>query len=251
MPLPVTNTLPETTPIYKYMSVASFLHFFTNQSLVLQSIRNWPDAAEGGRFEFLKMHGLIRSDSEPKDYLGTCWTLQNDDQRLFDSDTAFQKSCEEIKELGSAAMWEAYCRGGGVRVKTTIGKVLDVLRSYKDLWHGKVYYEPSSFNSHKQMAIEEALFYKRTCFRHEDEYRFIIRPDKPRPIDDVPIPDLRDFIDEMLVSPSKEEDSWISRAIYKTLAFSNVSSRRESLNSKEGKQYCRISRMYGLITHEL
>ena len=39
-------------------------------------------------------------------------------------------------------------------MKTTIGKVLAVLGSSKDLWHGKVYYEPSLDFMKKPESIE-------------------------------------------------------------------------------------------------
>ena len=231
------------------MAIDSFLHFFMNHSLVVQKITNWPDFCEGKLFEFFKKNVLIDSKFSPEDYFGTCWTLQDDDQRLFDSEDGFRTSCKEIRELGSAAMWEAYCKGGGLWIKTTVGKVLDVLRSYEDLWHGRIFYKP--LITEKPESIEETLFHKRTCFRHEDEYRFIVRSGNASGMLDLPINNMRCFIDEMLVSPSRKENSWISRAIYKLVAHSNVSLRLYDMNSKDGKQYCRISQMYGLISEEV
>jgi hypothetical protein len=233
--------LPAETPIYKYMGIDSFLHFFMNRSLVLQKIRSWPDYLEGKLFEFFKKNGLIQTESSPDDYFGSCWTLQDDDQRLFSSEEGFQTSCEEMRELGSAAMWEAYCKDGGLRVKTTIGKVLDVLGPHQ-MWHGSIHYEPSSLPiARKPEPIEEALFYKRTCFRHEGEYRFIVKLAKPLGILSLPINNMRSFVDEILVSPARKEDSWRARAIYRLVANSYMSCTRDEINSKDGKQYCRIS----------
>jgi hypothetical protein len=243
------ENLPAETLIYRYMAIDSFLHFFMNRSLVLQKVCSWPDFFEGKRFQFFKKNRLVDTQYSPDDYFGSSWSLQQDDLRLFDSEHGFQMSCKEIRELGSAAMWDAYCKGGGLRVRTTIGKVLGVLGSSKDLWHGKVYYEPSLDFTKKPESIEETLFHKRTCFRHEDEYRFILRSQDPSELLHFPIDDMRGFIDELLVSPSRE--AWISRAIYKLVAYSHVSLRLEDVNSKDGHPYCRISQMYGLITEEM
>ena len=243
------ENLPAETPIYRYMAIDTFLHFFTSRSLAIQRVSSWPDFFEGKRFLFFKKNGLIDTQYSPDDYFGSSWSLQQDDVRLFNSERGFERSCEEIRELGSAAMWDAYCKGGGIRVKTTIGKVLAALGAHKELWHGKVYYEPSLDFTKKPETIEETLFHKRTCFRHEDEYRFILRSRDEVDLLHFEIGDMRDFIDELLVSPSRS--AWISRAIYQLVAYSPISLRREDMNSKDNHQYCRISRMYGFISEDL
>jgi hypothetical protein len=232
------------------MGIDSFLHFFMNRSLVLQKIQSWPDYLEGRRFEFFKKNGLIRTESSVEEYFGSCWSLQVDDQRLFDSKEAYQISCKEIRELGSAAMWEGYRKGGGLRVRTTIGKVLDVLRVHQ-IWHGSVYYEPSHPITKKPEPVEEALFYKRTCFRHEDEYRFIVRSTSSSRLLELPISDMRNFVDEILVSPTRKEDSWRSQAIYRLVANSYVACTRDEINSKDGEQHCRISQLYSLVVDDV
>jgi len=243
------DNLPAETPIYRYMALDTFLYFFTSRSLVVQRVSSWPDFFEGKRFQFFKKNGLIDTPYSPDDYFGSSWSLQQDDSRLFNSERGFERSCEEIRDLGSAAMWEAYCKGGGIRVKTTIGKVLALLGAHKELWHGKVYYEPSLDFTKRPESIEETLFHKRTCFRHEDEYRFILRSQDRVDLLDFQINDMREFVDEFLISPSR--NPWISRAIYQLVAYSPISLRRDGVNSKDSRQYCRISLMYGYVPEEL
>lgn len=98
------ENLSAETPIYRYMAINAFLHFFMNRSLVLHKVCSRPDFFEGKRFEFFKKHQLLDTRHSPDDYFGSSWSLQQDDQRLFDSEHGFQRSCREIREPGSAAM---------------------------------------------------------------------------------------------------------------------------------------------------
>jgi hypothetical protein len=247
------NTDPETV-IYKYMSLESFLHFFLNGELIFQKVRMWPDSFEGVRFNLLTKTGIWGNNNENiiDDYFGSCWSLQIEDRRLFKNESEYVESCKEIRELGSASMWEDYCKNGGVRVCTTVGKVLETINKKENkIWHGNVYYEPSWYMKTKPIEAEETLFHKRTCFRHENEYRFLIKNKHSDPIITFKIDNMREFIDGILVSPSVETKSWVSRAIYKLLVNSDIAYTEFSTNDKNGKQYFHISQLYGLITEEV
>ncbi len=123
-------------------------------------------------------------------------------------------------------MWETYGKNGGVRIKTTVGKVDNLLSNNLGdcnkylIYRGKVFYEPAS--SWKKMMkpcncrlLGSALFMKRISFQYETEYRYIIVPNEHLKEDmiTVLINNLYDFIDEILVSPATASNEWISRAL--------------------------------------
>ncbi len=99
--------------------------------------------------------------------------------------------------------------------------------------------------------LGSALFMKRISFQYETEYRYIIVPNQHLKEDmiTVPINDLYDFIDEILVSPATASNEWISRTLYK-IGY-KISPPHSGLNAKNGKQFRRISQLYGLISQVL
>ena len=202
-------------------------------------------------YKFLSKSKNLHNEKKIENYYGSCWSLQIDDRRLFITDDEFNKSSAEIQKLGSASMWENYCKNGGVRIKTTVEKILNILSAEKEIWHEECYYEPSMYIKKRPNTIEETLFHKRTCFRHENEYRFLIYKEYIEEILPFKISNLREFIDEILICPNTKANAWISKSIYKTFVNSDIGITKNSTNLKNGKQYCRISQMYGLISEEV
>jgi hypothetical protein len=176
--------LPEDTPLYRYLSTESFLHLIEFKRLMFTRITEWPDSFEGSRFTFLsKVHDLTDFPGHTKDdFFAICWSLQTEDPRLFTHVADSEKAVEEIKKIGSAAMWESYCKKGGVRIKTTLGKLNKLFHSKTvdcTMYRGRVYYEPADSWSatNKAPSPISTLLHKRVSFRHENEYRYILVPD--------------------------------------------------------------------------
>ncbi len=201
------NNLSEDTPIYKYLSIEAFLYLIVNKKLILTKISDWPDRFEGEGFNFF--NELCSDDkhfgNKASDFNGTCWTLHKEEEIDLD-----------ILKEGSVAMWESYCKSGGVRIKTTIKKVKSQIKnesSISECYHGKVHYEPSWDKMEKAKNLVDRLFIKRSNYRYESEYRFIIfNPDDD--ILSIQFNDLKEFIIEILVCPNIKSKEWISKTLY-------------------------------------
>ena len=258
------NDLHGETPLYKYLSVEAFLYLIEFKRLIFSRITTWPDAYEGVRFESFNKFKKNPEYSKNKkdDFYGSCWSLQSEDKRLYDDnddmkEKNYQAAIDELKRNGSAAMWESYCKYGGVRIKTTLDK-LNKLFSTKlqdfRLIRGKAYYEAASSWSKtiKTPNITSALFMKRIPFRYESEYRYILvlNESKKDKIISVEIDDIFDLIDEILVAPATPPNKWISRTLYNIGVGISINPDREgiSINSKNGNQFCKISQLYGSIS---
>ena len=254
------NDLHGETPLYKYLSVEAFLYLIEFKRLIFSRITTWPDAYEGVRFESFNKFKKNPEYSKNKkdDFSGSCWSLQSEDKRLYDDnddmkEKNYQAAIDELKRNGSAAMWESYCKYGGVRIKTTLDK-LNKLFSTKlqncRLFREKVYYEAASSWSKtiKAPNIISALFMKRIPFRYESEYRYILVLNESKKIISVEIDDLFDLIDEILFAPATPPNKWISRTLYNIGVGISINPDRGEINIKNGEQFCRISQLYGSIS---
>lgn len=251
------DDLPEDTPLYKYLPIESFLYLYEFNRINFTKITSWPDAYEGARYEFLKK---AKKDKEffekgKNDFFGSCWSLQTEDLCLYDRLEDHQKAIEEIRRNGSASMWDSYCRNGGVRIKTTLGKLNEIIRNGindAQVYRGRVYYEPvdSWSQTIKTYDVVSALFMKRVSFRHEGEYRYIIVPNSPIEESIIPLKtgNLYDFIDEFLVAPAIPSRKWVSRTIYNICVGISCHPDYHGINNKNGNQYCRVSPLYGVIS---
>lgn len=257
----MTNEISLDTEIYKYMSLQSFLYLFQCHKIVFNKISNWPDAYEGGRFDLYKrIYGDINiQDIKIDNLFGCCWTFEEVDSRLFYNSHEFEKANNELKKLGSAAMWESYCKNGGIRIKTTIRKLLDVIDNNEKYqfkcYKGKIKYEAASsisINPQKTYGAISAFFIKRMPFIYESEYRFLLENTSEQNHDtlEFDIENFFDFIDEFLISPSVIPNKWLSRSIY-SLVVNKTSRPGFGINKKNDKQFCRISGLYGHISEEV
>ncbi len=253
--------LPSDTPLYRYMSVEALLYLLEFQRIPISRIIEWPDSYEGTRFEFLRnvKEDKQFSDKNKSDFFVSCWTLQTEERCLYKSQKSFDVAQNELVKNGSAAMWESYCKKGGIRIKTTLGMVESLLTSQFPGWNiyrGKVYYEPAeewtiTINAPSLIAT---LLHKRVSFRSESEYRFILVPDNEvnQSRATLYINDLYDFLDEILVSPATTSNKWLSRTLYNiAVKLSTKYPERTSINIKNGHKFCRISQLYALISETI
>lgn len=219
------------------------------RKLRFSCLKSWSDAFEGGMYEHLRKNSIYSQyfEKELANFAGSCWTLHQEDPRLFESMHELDAATKELLKDGSAAMWEAYCRTGGVRIKTTIRKVLEsVLEAdpKHDCIRGKVFYEPAAWIS-RNPGVEpySFLFKKRISFRFESEYRIIVASNQPEGLV-IPIFDFDNFIDEYLISPAIKQNAWISKSLYMHIVDRTAT--REQIGMK-----CRISSLYSLISEEI
>jgi hypothetical protein len=248
------------TPIYKYLSMEAFLFLLRYKTRLFSKLSSWPDAFEGARFEFFKQ---IKNEDEYSNkttdyFFGSSWTLQTENSCFYEDPDEHKKAEEELCKSGSASMWENYCKNGGLRIKTTIGKIEAILNQqandYK-CYKGEVHYEPSGYwkKTLSTSGLISKLFIKRVSFRHESEYRFILVANENKKTNqlffDIGRP--YDFVDEFLVSPAISNNVWIARMLYHYAVSTSISPDIVGTNHKNGEQYCRISNLYGNISHEI
>ena len=253
--------LPSETPIYKYLSIEAFLYLLEFRRITFSRITNWPDAYEGSRFEFFKKikQNQQFAEKEKDDFYGSCWSIQTEQSCFYENPSEHQNAILELQKNGSASMWESYCKKGGVRVKTTLGKMnslLDIKLDKIAIFRGKVYYEPeTSWN--KTIKSEElitTLLMKRISFRHEAEYRYILVPEekKQESIITVEVDDLFDFFEEILIGPATTSTKWVTRTLYNIAVSLSVDPKRPgTTNRRNGMQFCKISQLYGLISEKI
>lgn len=239
-------------PIYRYYNLESFMYLIGSRRLRFSRITEWPDKFEG--INYTNSEKIINNNPEINldNIWGSCWTQEVDIRECHSREDDHLNATAEIQNEGSAALWEQYCGNSGVRVKTTIGKILDRLNTFKSdkphviLIHDKVQYCPGL---QIQLNTKDCLFLKRTPFRHECEYRFLLI-DKERSQNNIEV-DIGDplvFFDEFLISPTTKRNNWITHTIYQTFApiFSDMSS-----NNKNGNNFCRKSQLYEKTSNEL
>jgi hypothetical protein len=251
--------LPAETPLYRYLSQKRFKSLIENPKLSFSKITNWDDAQEGLRFNAMKVRkpGHPYAQRNLDSFYASCWSLQTEDRRLFESDGHYQQSVDELAKDGSDAMWRAYCEKGGVRIKTTLGKLEKLFCASSlpssELHSGRVYYDPFGSDWGVTLKSEHfalAFLQKRVSFRSEAEFRFLFCASDGVLDKDikVPIQSLYDLIDEVLVSPAKAKDK--SRSHDLVMAAQNIFPKHDFAacgNSKGGYPFCRISQLYGRV----
>jgi hypothetical protein len=250
------DDLPGETPLYNYMKIDEFIYLLKFRRLIFSKITSWPDSFEGFLFEFFKKinNDPLLKDNNKDDFYGNCWSLQTENICLFRNDREYQAALKEIRERGSASMWETYCKNGGVRIKTTLGKLnklfLNKLADPKLIKRGKVLYEPEGVWTVESTDLTSTFFTKRISFRHESEYRYILIPNEStkEKFIYVEIDDLFNFIDEIMIAPAIKAKKWVSRTLYNIAV---AISENPGVNRKNGEQFCKISQLYGSVSEEL
>lgn len=239
------------------MSIEAFLYFFQHQKIIFLKVTNWPDSYEGGRLELSNRisPGNEFSKNKLEDFYGCCWSLERVDPKFFGNTIESKHAHTELDRLGSVAMWGSYCKNGGVRIKTTIGKIINVLNSDANqdfkTFHGKVKYEAASYFSEKPVDPISTLFIKRFPFFYESEYRFILinGSQNSNDIREFNVGGFLNFVDECLISPAANSKKWVPGSLFSLI--NNITCIPGfGANMKNGQKFCRISSLYGHITEE-
>lgn len=154
--------------VYKYISFDSLLQMLTEECIILVQTNYWEDVYEN----FILKENYYSSNGKKinamwlsKMFLGQCWT----------------------GKMSSDAMWRIYSPDKkGVRIRTRIGKIMDVLKSEESCFFGRVEYLPQAKIEKDLVSLRgnismeqlsylmlESQFIKRNSFSHESEYRII------------------------------------------------------------------------------
>jgi hypothetical protein len=212
---------------------------------------------EAADFELLQVTDKFNDQRSVKDFFASCWTTDQLLENSLLSDYSVPLANAELKKDGSASMWEDYCKSGGIRVATTLGKLLSLFNASspndQEVYYGSVeYMAAQDHNRFKNMQnIVNTLFHKRVGFRHETEFRFVGDFSyRDQDFIKVPIPDYYDFLDEILVSPVKNSKQNHRAKLLHDLGVC-LSSNKQGTNFKNGKQFCRVSQLYGIVSNEI
>ena len=257
--------LDKNTPIYKYMPLEGFLYLLKYKKLMFTKLTSWDDAEEGAKFDFLKqLHKDDKHfDKSKGQFFASSFSLQTENSCFYTDDDEHQKAVSDLKNHGSESMWKAYCKKGGVRIRTTIGKMEEILKSQKNKFEVEIYkdivqYEPTNYwdKSASSNNLISKLFIKGVSFRHESEYRFILVAKKEISENQVffKVGRLYDFVDELLISPATSSNAWISEMLHSyavSISIDPSSTDIIGTNNKNDRPYCRISKLYGNISERV
>ena len=165
----IGNLRPQ-TKIYRIYPRMRFFELFEKKRNALVQPKEWGDPFEN---IFLKspvraLTGETRSFCFHDAVYGQCWTL----------------------ESRSDALWQIYSKNSyGIRVRTTVGKLIDSLRAaHGDMADKSCFIGPVRYVRDKQLrefgrsmfvnhcgteAIAQSLLLKRRAYRHENEVRLL------------------------------------------------------------------------------
>jgi len=209
----VKRKFDDDVEVFKYIQYEYICSLFEKKELYFRQIIKWPDMMEG----FLD--NIVSPKTANLRY-GSCWTLHQGVAQIVD-EARKERAISEIRMNGVDSMWRTYCPNGGIRIKTTIGKIRAQIRVYCeknsiDFDDGMVVYEHHA--DARRSQIDELCFSKSPNFYTDDEYRFIVTSDGPKGdgfslvVDNVAL-----FVDEVLISPIFPDDirsRFISRCIH-------------------------------------
>lgn len=189
--------------VYKYISSKHIKSLFEENHLFFCRIEKWPDMME----QYLDK--IVHPKQAAKRF-GSCWTLHKGVCRIVGSDSRAEVP-DDVKINGVESMWRTYCPNGGVRIRTSLGKIRKAVEEYCNEsnaipMEGPVLYE--HYASAKREDIDALCFSKSPSFYTDDEYRFVITTESVgEDFIKVPIGNPANFVEEILVSPPRRDRS--------------------------------------------
>ena len=255
---PGADGITPETKIYRYLSTEAFDRLLES-GVSLTRMSTWPDRLEAGDFSFTANAEKLHDYRKKNDFFASCWTLQAENPKVFNSEHSFVLAQRELTNDGSANMWESYCAGGGVRICTTINRLdralAGALGSTGCLFKGAVTYcardDPVRIRDKAQ--LEETMFYKRVGYRHEAEYRYVAyRQGQQKDYLVIAVGSLFEFLDEILVFPLKNDKfDAIANDLHGKGVHIASYPHAAGTNIKNGKPFCRVSQLYGLASQTI
>jgi hypothetical protein len=199
--------VPSTT-VYRYMHQGQLEDLLSTSKLKLRPPHGWDDPHEEWWCKELFQDGSALQDAQP---YASCWTVRNMDEPFW---RFYSCRCKPDSPPPPPA----------VRIRTTVGKLVEVLSRAVDatpakVFIGRVRYCASEVLEQaakrmregykKEVASEAAngLHMKRNAFRFEQEVRVLwIEDDRP-PREDTKVPiDPLLLIDQVMIGPAKDRD---------------------------------------------
>lgn len=166
------NKLNPQSGVWRYMDFSKLVNLLDINSLFFTKPLKFRDPYEGA-FSEIDFGRII---GEPYSYIPD---LKHDydmvREKLIENSKLLLDlvgvSCWHLNDFESAAMWDLYLKSGeGIAIKTNVEKLINSING--EIYFGRVQY----IDYLKDMVsnnIYETLFYKRSSFSHENEFRLI------------------------------------------------------------------------------
>ncbi|MGE6955014.1 hypothetical protein [Staphylococcus capitis] len=218
----LTDALPETAFLWRYMDLSRFVDLLQSKELHLARADQMQDRWEGvfGPTNAAMRPALYGNDSPA---LGELFKTMEEHSR-----THTFLNCWYASDYESAAMWSIYDRvGRGVAIRTTKERLKRALTGSKPVYGATVEYVDYSNHYVSERNSFHPFLCKRRSFEHEREYR-LMTTWSPQPIDDEgniapgsDIPptgvresvDLDDLVERVYVSP--EAPGWFHGIVHR------------------------------------
>lgn len=199
------NRIDLKTGVWRYMDFSKLVNLLDTTSLFFTKPLKFRDPYEGAfsEIDFKRIIGEPGSYTPDIkiDYDMARERLIKNSKSLLNS---VGVSCWHLNDFESAAMWDLYLKSGeGIAIKTDIHKLINSING--EISYGRVQY----IDYLKDMAgnnIYETLFYKRSSFNHENEFRLISFESIENPYFEEyggkVLCDLNNLIDSIYVAPT-------------------------------------------------
>jgi hypothetical protein len=168
------QNIPDETPIWRYMDLASFLFLVEESSLHFSRLDKLEDKFEGSLGVInirARQDQLNEVPEQIREHFLNSSIRHNEEGRK-----CIFVNCWSINEHESAALWKIFTKGNGIAIRSTIGRLKKALEqdtSNAVLFSPINYFDPTQDGVSFQTAITPYTF-KRKSFEYEREFRAII-----------------------------------------------------------------------------
>lgn len=175
------SDISDDTPIFRYMELSHLIELLETCKFRLNLRGNFSDYLEKNlnlRHQFIIQNV---GQTVSKDLNRQLFQRANDLANKSDKHRIFRQlpaSCWTLNPLEDALMWRSYCSAYGIRIQSTVGKILQCpkqLESDMSYEHISWIYSAIEYTTDNiYRDAETNLFTKCSAYKHEEEFRFYL-----------------------------------------------------------------------------
>ncbi|ENX41559.1 DUF2971 domain-containing protein [Acinetobacter sp. NIPH 2100] len=160
--------------LWKFMDLIKFLNLVLTEQLHFQRINSFKDTYEGYDQYFYKNE------------LSKVFPGEQDQLKKLSEAIRFNSyvSCWHSNEYESAAMWDLYAsKNGSIAIESNLEALKESILEHPEMMFEFNNVTYIDYNKHEKTKASQQIdeifrcqFYKRKSFKHENEYRVILRP---------------------------------------------------------------------------
>lgn len=168
----IKNGLQKSTKIFKYIRKYEYFEKLLESNVLYINKRNsFSDRRERGEFYDKKSHFYrfsVAGEKVPESTLNE-WRYKD---RHIKEACELHTSCWTTKKEEDFLMWNAYSEWDGVRIETTIEKLVN---SFTDISNYSLYCGNMEYGKEKPLyEVIDSMFYKTLYYKNEEEFRVYI-----------------------------------------------------------------------------